>query len=116
MGGRNHDTMPGFPSVRISGITLTKTRIEDAGAWAFFEDHCAAEGMTISEAGSGAIAAAMTAYAASHRQSALAEAAGICRQEARKYDWKAGAESLFGAKLDTIAQAIDRLAAGGEAG
>lgn len=89
MGGRNDDAMPGFPSVEVSGITLTKTRNEDADAWAFFEQHCASEGMAIREAGSGTIAAAMNAYAAlSHRQPA--QAAG-------------GAQSL----IDDLEQARD---------
>ena len=63
MGGRTPHEGPSFPRVEVTGITLTKTRQTDSAAWDFFVAHCEAEGITIREAGSGTIAAAMTAYA-----------------------------------------------------
>lgn len=43
------------------------------------------------------------------RVEGLREAAAVVGHEARKYDQKAGGESLFGAKLDTLVNAIEAL-------
>ena len=111
MGGRTPHEGPSFPRVEVTGITLTKTRQTDSAAWDFFVAHCEAEGITIREAGSGTIAAAMTAYADAATSTLLdeikARVRGLKRPERREpftgfdISWNSAIETMLAA-IDTI--------------